>query len=301
MNRKLILLIGCAVFLSACTSTKWVRTSVTKEYGLSVTLEQRQEKGAIVMQKYQQPKSVDLDVLKTLMGDLVYIEKAGLMSNSKQHPVFQSDETERLAPVLVAALAKAEASQRLRFISYNQGQSAIFSESRKTEGVVFVDAAGRLSFAFNYINAKRLPSETSAIYASLSEADPLKIETSETPLLAPASYAELQQLETGEPAPMWVAADLKKLKDATNSAPPPSVTETAPNAKAKEETAAPVASKPKSNPPPTEKSVPAPASDDLLKQELKNKLKFMKELYDEGLISEKDYEGKKKALLEKID
>lgn len=301
MHRKLALLIICAVFLSACTSTKWVRTTVTKEYDLSVTLEQHQEKGAIVRQKYQQPKSMDLDELKTLMGDLAYTEKAGLMSKSKQNPVFQSDEIGRLAPVLIAALAKAEASQRLRFISYNQGQSAIFSESRKTEGVVFVDASGRLNVAFNYINAKRLPSETSAIYASLSEADPLKIETSETPLLAPALYAELQHLETGETAPMWVAADLKKLKDATDSAPSPSVTETAPNAKAKEETAAPVAPKPKSNLTPTEKPVPAPASDDSFKQELKNKLKFMKELYDEGLISEKDYEGKKKVLLEKID
>lgn len=301
MNRKLALLIVCAVFLSACTSTKWVRTSVTNDYDLSVTLEQHQEKGTIVLQKYQQPKSMDLVELKTLMSDLDYTEKAGLMGKSEQGPVFQSEEIERLAPVLVAALAKAEASQRLRFISYNQGQSAIFSESRKTEGVVFVDAAGRLNFSFNYINARRLPSETSAIYASPSEADPLKIKTSETPLLSPASYAEFQQFETGEPAPMWVAADLKKLKDATNSAPTPSVTDTAPNAKAKEETSAPVASRPESNHPPTEKSAPAPASDDLFKQELKNKLKFMKELYDEGLISEKDYQDKKKALLEKVD
>jgi len=108
------------------------------------------------------------------MGDLQYTEKAGLMNNIKQRPVFQQTEIDRLAPVLAATLAKADAGQRLRFISFNQGQTAIFSESRKTEGVVFIDSTGRLNFAFNYINAKRLPSETSAIYASYAEVDPTK-------------------------------------------------------------------------------------------------------------------------------
>jgi len=38
----------------------------------------------------------------------------------------------------------------------------------------------------------------------------------------------------------------------------------------------------------------------VLKEEIRNKLKYLKELFDEGLISEKDYTVKKMELLDKI-
>jgi hypothetical protein len=38
----------------------------------------------------------------------------------------------------------------------------------------------------------------------------------------------------------------------------------------------------------------------MLKEDIKNKLKYLKELLDEGLISEKDYTVKKMELLDKI-
>jgi len=294
MKRIFALLILSTVFCSACTSTKWVRTSVAKEYDFTVALEQLTEKGAIVPQTHEQPQGIDPAELKKVLGDLIYTEKAGLMSKSKLSSVFQQTEIDRLTPVLAATLAKAEAGQRLRFISFNQGQSVIFSESQKTEGVVFVDPAGQLNIAFNYVNAKRLPNETSAIYSNYSEIDPLKITTSDTPLSAPAPYAELHQFETGEPAPMWVVADLGKLKESIS-------TGTVPVVKAKEEIPPTAAPKTETVVTPVEITAPASASDDMLKTDIKNKLKYLKELLDEGLISAKDYEAKKKELLDKID
>jgi hypothetical protein len=294
MKRIFALLILSTVFCSACTSTKWVRTSVAKEYDFTVALEQLTEKGAIVPQTHEQPQGIDPAELKKVLGDLIYTEKAGLMSKSKLSSVFQQTEIDRLTPVLAATLAKAEAGQRLRFISFNQGQSVIFSESQKTEGVVFVDPAGQLNIAFNYVNAKRLPNETSAIYSNYSEIDPLKITTSDTPLSAPAPYAELHQFETGEPAPMWVVADLGKLKESIS-------TGTVPVVKAKEEIPPAAAPKTETVVTPVEITAPASASDDMLKTDIKNKLKYLKELLDEGLISAKDYEAKKKELLDKID
>ena len=294
MKRIFALLILSTVFCSACSSTKWVRTSVAKEYDFTVALEQFTEKGAIVPQTHKQPQGIDPAELKKVLSDLIYTEKAGLMSKSKLSSVFQQTEIDRLTPVLAATLAKAEAGQRLRFISFNQGQSVIFSESRKTEGVVFVDPAGQLNIAFNYVNAKRLPNEASAIYSNYSEIDPLKITTSDTPLSAPAPYAELHQFETGEPAPMWVVADLGKLKESIS-------TGTVPVVKAKEEIPPAAAPKTETVLTPAEKVAPAAAPDDMLKTDIKNKLKYLKELLDEGLISAKDYEAKKKELLDKID
>jgi len=160
--------------------------------------------------------------------------------------------------------------------------------------VVFIDSTGRLNFAFNYINAKRLPSETSAIYASYAEVDPTKITASDTPLSASAPYLAMRQLETGEPAPMWVVADLGKIKESSSVRPVPVSEATAemPPA-ATQQTDAAVT--------PTEKTVPTATPEVMLKQEIKNKLKYLKELLDEGLITEKDYESKKQELLDKID
>jgi len=294
MKRISFLLIISSVFLSACTSTKWVRTPVVKQYDFNVTLEQRQGSGTVALQKYEHPKVIDIVDLERLMGDLTFIEKGGMLSKSKQSPVFQQDEIGRLPPVLADALAKADASQHVRFISFNQGQALLFSNSQKTEGVIFVESGGRLNLAFNYINSKRIPSETSAIYSTYSEIDPLTIKNADITLSATTPYAELHKLETGEPAPMWVVADLGKLREATSHGSVPVVnptTETPPAVAAK---TGPVVM-------PVEKAAPAPAPEDILKQDIKNTLKYLKELMDEGLISADDYNAKKAALLDKID
>jgi len=39
----------------------------------------------------------------------------------------------------------------------------------------------------------------------------------------------------------------------------------------------------------------------MLQQDIKNKLNYLKDLLNEGLISEKDYNTKKKELLDKIN
>ena len=152
MKRIAVLLIICAAFTSACTSTKWVRTTVAEQYTFNVTLEQQQEKGIFIQQKYAHPYEIDISDLEKLMGDLKYIEKSGLMRKEKLGPVFQPVEIDRLAPVLALTLAKADTNQRIRFTSFNQGDFLIFSVSRKTEGVIFIGPAGRLNIAFNFIN-----------------------------------------------------------------------------------------------------------------------------------------------------
>jgi len=294
MKRITVLLIISAALFSACTSTKWVRKTVVKEYGFNVTLEQLQGKSTIIPKNYDHPYKVDLADLKKLMGDLTYIEKVGLKNTKKQSPVFQAVEIDRLAPVLADTLAKADASQRIRFISFNQGKALIFSVSRKTEGVIFIESDGRLNIAFNFINAKRHSSETTDLSPSYSGVDPLKIKTSDTTLSSTAPYAELHKFETGKLAPMWVVADIEKLKASISTA-------TVPIVKATEEVSPAVAPKTGTIGTPIEKSAPAQASEDMLKEDIKNKLKFLKELLDEGLISEKDYNAKKMELLDNND
>ena len=302
MKRTAILLIISAAFLSACTSTEWVQSTVEKQYKYIVTLEQQQEKGIIVQQKYEHPYEIKLADLEKLMGGLISTEKGGLMKKKKQSPVFQEVEIDRLAPVLADTLAKADTSQRIRFISFNQGKALLFSTPRKTAGVVFVESDGRLNIAFNFINSERNPSETTAFYPVHSMVDPLKIRTSDTHISSATYSVELHEFETGKRAPMWVVADLEKLTESIS-------TTTVPIIKATDEVPSAVA--PKTETPDTTvaetpsttviKTVPVQVPEDLLKEDIKNKLRYLKELLDEGLISKTDYNTKKIELLDKIN
>jgi hypothetical protein len=293
MKRLAVLLILGATILSACAGGKWTRTPVAKQNYFVVTLEQNEGKAATDQPPYKHPYMIELADLEKLMGSLTYTDQAGLTDKEKQRPVFQAVEIDRLAPVLAESLAKADASQRIRFASFNQDKGLIFSDSRKTEGVIFVDSAGRLNFAFDFINADRHPSETTAIYYTFSSVNPLKIETSKTILAPTAPYAELHQFENGRQAPTWVAIDLQKAKASIATMPAPRVKET-------EETAPAVAPEAATKAAPAGQPAPAQASEDVLKEDLRNNLRYLKELRDEGLISEKDYADKKRELLDKI-
>jgi len=293
MKKIVFLLLTCAVFASAC-SPKVVRTSVTEQRDFSVALEQYQENGIAVSQKYSHPYEMEIPKLEKLMGDLNYVEKGGLMRKEEQSPVFQADEIERLGPAMAEALQKADASQRVRFASFNQGKALVFSVSRKTEGVLFVDQAGRLNIAFNFINLNRQGSETTAIDYPFSGIDPLKINSSNVTLSAPAPYAELHEFETGKPAPMWVVADVEKMQESTGPA-------TAPMVDSREKLVPAVLPQVEVQGAPVEEPVPGQSSEENLGEDIKIKLRYLKELLDEGLISEQDYARKKKELLDKID
>jgi len=293
MKRTAILLIITAAFLSACTNTKWVRTNVDMQRDFIVTLEQ-QEEGVIVQQQYEQPYEINLADLEKLMGDLMYTKAVGLTNKKKQNPVFQVVEIERLASVLVDTLAKADANQRIRFTSFNQGKASMFSVPQKTEGVLFVESDGRLNVAFNYINVARQPSETSAIYHNDSRVNPLKIETSDTHILSIDPYADLHKFENGNQAPMWVVVDLKKMKESTIPA-------TVPVIKISEEISPAVVPTTEALGTSVESPAPTQSPEDMLKEDIRNNLKYLKELLDDGLISEKDYDAKKHELLDKIN
>lgn len=292
MKKITVLLILSVVFLSACASTKLLRKTVVKQHEFAISLEQHQTNGVTTPQKYEHPYDLDFAVIEKLLGDMSYTETFGLMNKKKNSPVFQTVEIDRLAPALAKALAKAGASERIRFITFNNEKSLIFSISRKTEGIIFVDRTGQLNIAFNFINSNRRSSESSALRYNYSNVDPLTIKASDTPISSTAPYAVLHKFATGKIAPMWVAADLDRLKESADSATEPAI-------RTIEEPPSAVAAKKRASDPPVKRTAPSEVSGETLK-DIKIKLKYLKELRDEGLISEKDYNAKKMELLDKI-
>lgn len=291
MKRIAILLILLSTFLvSACASSKWVQTPISKQNYVNVVLEQPQANATVSLHLYKHPYEIDTADLKKLLGDLTYVAKAGLMKTEEEISVFQEVEIDRLAPVLREALAKAGDRQRVRFISFNQAQSFLFSLSRKTEGILFVETDGQLNIAFNFINSDRHTSETTAVNPVYSKVDPLKIQTSDTPISVP-SYAARHTFEQGVPAPMWVVVDCSKLREVM----------TVPLGKKPEKDSTAIEGKAGSPDITAKRAVPMQASTEGLKEDIKNKLRYLKELLDEGLISEEDYTTKKMELLDKIN
>lgn len=295
MKRIAVLLLLSATLFSGCASTKLMRTEVATQHKFNVSLEQVQKDGATVPLHYAHPHKINPADLKELLSNLNYTEQAGLLNEEKTTPVFQSVEISRLTPAVTDALAKANPNQRVRFISYNLDKGVLFSKSRKTEGIVFVDSSGRLNLAFNYINQDRISSETSAINPQFAIIDPLTIDVSETPLATLPSYVELNRLKNGQQAPMWLTTDFKMLKQASSAEKAPAII-----SGAEEISAVPAGAKKAPTVTSAAKKSAVTLNDEKLRADIKNKLKYLKELLDEGLITESNYNVKKMQLLDKI-
>ncbi|RJP93675.1 MAG: SHOCT domain-containing protein [Desulfobacteraceae bacterium] len=307
----LFTIIAMAGLLSACGAARWVRTPLLEGSRTTVNLEHRVEKDQITPQHYNHPYKMPLQDVGKLLGDLAYNEKAVLLGRQNETPVFQAIEIATLAPALTDALTKASPDQRIQFTSFNKGGGLLFKNTRKTEGVLFVEPKDRINLAFNLINEDVVTAESQDSPQMYTNSDPLKVRFSDTVLIPNASYTDIKQFDNGKPAPMWVVADAGKLKEAVASAPKPAP---APVVIAPEkpiiapfiQTSPPVtpAPKPVMEPKPATAAPPAPAGavpQETNQQDIKNKLQYLKELYESGLITEPEYQAEKKKLLDKIN
>lgn len=295
MKKIAFLVFMGVVFLSACSTGRWVRTPVMEETKFSVILEHRMEDSRIVEQNYDHPYNIDLPILEKLLAELKFTEESGWLNIKAENPVFQSIEIKRLAPVLAKAMASATPDQRIFFTSFNRGKALLFETTRKTEGVIFVGPGNKLNIAFGLINFEVEPNDVNEMADSLSRIDPLKLQSSGTPLVPDFSYAKQHTLESGKQVPMWIIADLDKLQTILAAAPKPLPRDPGPESSLKFTTdAGKIQGKPVAKPPATTQT-----RDDL-KKRIKNNLTYLKELFEEGLISEQDYEAKKKEILNNI-
>ena len=291
-----------AVGLTGC-APRWVRTPVVDQKDIQVTLEHQVAKKQPVSQQYQHPLKIDLQHLNFLLTQLKYVDEPMIYGKPEEKPVFQAVEVERLVPALTEALAAADANQRVRFISHNRGGGLLFKKQRTTSGIAFIDADKRLNLAFSDVNFEILTGRAENFSQNEELADPLIIRSSFTPIIPP-DYAEHRLTEKGKPYPLWIAIDLDKLAKAAAATPAPAV-EPAPVSSPVPAPLPAAASAPKSpmmeqQAPTVSAPTPAPPPDDsweTRKQDQKEKLRYYKELYDDGLIDEQEYKAQKAKIL----
>lgn len=284
MKKCAILWSVVLLVLSACANIQPTRTTIAGEYHYAVVLEQQ------AAGMFSHPCNLEQDALKDLMAQLVYKGETGLVSQETKLPVFQPDEIERLAPALQKALEQAASDQRVRFVSFGQKQGVLFNNSRKTEGVVFVAPDRQINMAFSFINAKRAPGETSAMYHQYAKIDPLVVDDSKTPLVADKSGLQLKAFADGRKAPMWLMVDMESFQNHLGenehyvAVPEKKTGFSLPlNAPSRSQQGTNISS--------------VPLSNQQKQQTVKDKLVFLKNLFDDGLISEKEYQQEKAKVL----
>lgn len=317
--KRLTVLLVCLLsvaMISGCSS-RWVQSSVVDKKNMNVSLEHRLVKGEIVQKQFNHPYDMDSLDLKFFLAQLDYFDEPAFYGDPKTKPVFQKEEIERLAPALTAALGKAAPHQRVRFISYNRGGGLFFKKDRKTRGVLFVEPDNRLNLAFSHVNHEIRERELQRFSEAEETLNPLEIKSSNTPIVAP-DFARYKRSEEDGKHSMWVTADIEEIARAAVSVPEKeektfhdgaesaetaedALPDKAPAVRSRQETAPPSE---KTVPDKTAPEPPAQAPGDTWKSrkaDIRERLEYLKELYESDLIDAEDYETQKKKLLEQLE
>ena len=235
------------------------------------------------------PKAVDGDRLAGLLASLSY-EEPGLLGRTTQRNVFADEELDTLVPLLVEALAEAGPAEQIRFASFSR-RSGLLGQQLKTEAVAFIDSADQFNLAFTDVHTFAGPDEDYFEFLALSNHDPLTIDRH---LLRLDSDSAAWSLQSDRP--LWTLAELS----ASAVAPPP------PELAADEPEQHPATA---AAPTPTQTPSAEPADHEQtsgesaagMEAEIRQRLEFLKALYDDGLISEAEYEEQRREALRRLD
>ena len=275
MKKSMIVVLSIILLASGCGGARWEDAAVDEQRHYVVKIQHLVEDSRIVRQQYMHPVDLESRAVAGFLSELAYMEPPGMIfRESQKTPVFQDKEIERLSPALAKALCSADENQRIAFISYNRGKGLIFEKNRKTKGLMFVDSEGQLNIAFSGINKEIPTDQKEAAGASELPDNALQIKQSATPLAADSDRIRENLQESGRPFPMWVKADLDTVKTEIKTAAP-------------------------------ERTPDADLSPDIdiekQREDIRSRLEYLKELYDEGLISRSEYDKKKGELIDAIE
>ncbi|HMA67607.1 MAG TPA: SHOCT domain-containing protein [Desulfosalsimonadaceae bacterium] len=300
----------CLTGLVMGCGPQWARSPVAKNRDMQVSLEKQQSPQQQAGRRFQHPFDMDAGRLKVFLDQLQYEKDSLILGKVQELPVFEDKEIERLAPAIVDALAKAGPRQRVRFISYNKGGIFIFQKPRRTGGVLFVDKAGRLNLAFSYVNYVIKDKEIRTTYTKNLYSDPLQENTADTRIKGPG-YASYYRGGAGQEKPWWLVADAADVGRRVKT--PPEKQERAQPAEPAGVQKEKVRQKPAAVGEKTFAPAPRVAGEEKKsggdtaaegwsrrKKEIRQKLEYLKELYESDLISSEEYKRQKQQVLEKL-
>jgi hypothetical protein len=270
MKKKIVVILGFFLLTAGCGGPRWEDARVEEQSHCIVRVQSQVESGEVIKQHFMHPTDIDPQTIAAFLSELAYMQPDFLLGDAKKTFVFQDKEVDRLAGPIAKAFATVNEDQRIAFTSLNRGGGLLFDAQRETTGLMFVDAEGKLNIAFSGINIEKRLDPEDAIAVRVPPGNPLEIADSKTPLIATGDYMQHHLQDNGKAYPMWLRADLGKVKTSAK------VIEIEPSKEASDFDPA------------------------LHRENIRSQLEYVKKLYDDGLISQSEYDAKRRELLEAI-
>jgi len=216
------------------------------------------------------PKELSQELLKNILLSIRYqrafINFPGNLGKPKEYDMFLADEVEQFAGYLADAFKQAEPGQMVDFsIVCKRGQ--IFSGERVSDGYGFIEK-GKLHLVFRNI-AEKLGTDQ-----NINTSNPLKLYSGSSKLIA-GEGQELGVDKKSKPRPNWLILDLAFYQAQASKLEEKKL-------KAEDKKVEQIESAPEK-----EKSV-------------KERLIELKELYEQGLITEQEYNEKREEILKEL-
>jgi hypothetical protein len=284
-NRRLLVpSVLCLLFLASCVGNKRVSTVVYEEKNRSVSLESRlaEDKKPINF-GYQHPATLTQEDLERILSS-IYIKRhktllgllIPMLRNKDREPAFTLDEIQFLSQHLPEALAEAKPDQRVTFLLKRPRG---MSRREITSGALFI-REGQLYFILAN-DRTMLDQENNRTIAD--ENDPLDVLDPSAFEILPGEHQKLipadQKIQDRENAlpKTWLVIDYQAMQSSQPTAEPPSASG-----------------------PSLQTSPQNPSSEPKSASPLEEKLRLLKRLREQGLISEEEYQAKKKELLQEF-
>lgn len=290
--KKITLVIGIACLL-CCNVLRGVHAETYKEGQITVKHEELSVKAGRGRISFDHPYEITGNVITNALSSIYYEEK-GLLKKKDTLRVFQDDEIRQLTPFIIQAFSVATPKQAVAVSSYSE---RFLLNDQQNYCILFV-ANKRLNIVFSRIHMFQTFNDTMSGKKKFSTPyeNPVTIKHSRFWKLVPSMGQELEPDHEN-----WLIIDLSS---ATYQQPVTKKTGTA-DGKIEQGKAdldsrlKKLEEKMSGNVDASKQMQPAAASEKTAKDEskIKSKLRVLRELVSEEIISEEDYNNKKAKLL----
>ena len=260
----------------SCSTASWQKSAGLFDYHhLVVEIEQLTQGGEPQDAGFAHPATLGHDAVRSFLSELGYTT-SGVLAGDTPVPLIAPDAADGLAHAMVDGLKKTGPAQRVRFEVRNADGSlgSIVSMRKRTRGVAFVKPEGVLNVAFDLVD-EAPDSASSDDPFTIAWGDPTRRTTSAAALSPPRGTA-LYVDQDGGAHPLWIIASFEALAALARK----------PSGKVNgQHTAA--ADTPEE-----------PKNGRLSDEEGIHRLKFLRELFEQGVITEEQYRKEREKIFE---
>lgn len=250
------------------------------------------KKGNKKLRPFEHPVQFSEEAMDRYLASLRYFRPEFYSfsgKTGKEWDLLSAEERAVIVPHLVKAFAEATPEQWVDFSISGYRGSLLVGSYRQSDGVMFVKD-GELNIVFRNLALKKSPSETTP------RTDPTKSYTARVRIVAGPGQRLLPETRRGKAGEKanWVLMSAKEAPPMASAvSPEPEPEEPVPSATPPDQ---PVPAQPTVSP----ETSPTPPAASPAKPSRRERLRELKELYDEGLITREEYLQKREEVLREL-